>query len=234
MRNKAMLLVVSVLTIFHPASAQGDAWQTYSKAGVEALGQHRLDDAAQNLEAALREMKKAGIRDKRLAARLGTLALVYQLQKKYGKAEGLYAQSLETYRSNNSSEDDIALTVWNLGKLYMSAGKSEKAEATLSQALALAEKAKGPENLLVAGILDSLAEAYIKRQGYDEAEAAYKRALPIYEKSLGREHWTVAETLEGYASLLRKMNRKSEASEAEKRAKKIRASSRKNEPYTIP
>ena len=99
MRRKVILAVLSFSVIVHSTFAQDDAWQKYSKTGLEALRQQRLDDAAQNLEAALGEMEKASIRDFRLADSLSNLALVYQLQKKYGKAEALYERALDSYKS---------------------------------------------------------------------------------------------------------------------------------------
>ena len=47
MRKKVMLAVLS-FSVIQPAFAQEDAWKKYSKAGLEALNQHRLDDAEQN------------------------------------------------------------------------------------------------------------------------------------------------------------------------------------------
>lgn len=227
-----MLLIIAASA--RSTVAQNEPWVKYSKAGSKALNERRLDDAQKNLQLALQELEKAAIRDSRLGDTIATLAFVYKLRKQDIRAEELYLKALEVYETHGGPADKIALTLWNVGKQYSVTGKPEKVEPTFDRALTLAEKAKGPENLLLAGILRSLADLKSSQHRYSEAEAAYKRALPIYEKALGIEHWSVAATLEEYAVLLRKMNRKSEASAAEARAKAIRGKNKKSQPYVIP
>ena len=59
------------------------------------------------------------------------------------------------------------------------------------RALAIAEKALGPEHPNVATSLNNLAELYRAQGQYAEAEPFYKRALAIWEKALGPEHPSV-------------------------------------------
>ena len=183
---------------------------------------------------ALKEAEKSGAQDRRLAQSLHNVGLTSKMQGRFGEAEKLFMRSLNVYRSIQAAEDEVAFELWNLGQLYMKVDKNDAALPMLEQALALAEKSKGPEDLLVANILGSMAEVYFKEHKYVQAEPFYLRALKIYEKSLGAEHWTVAGILEEYASLLKKMKRKDEASEAEKRAQKIRTNNKTREPFRIP
>ncbi len=97
-------------------------------------------------------------------------------------------------------------------------------------ALAIREKALGPEHPAVAFSLNNLAGLYVNQGKYVEAEPLYQRALGIVEKALGPEHPSVAQSLENYAALLRKTGRGGEATKMEARAKAIRAKDTKEAP----
>ena len=60
------------------------------------------------------------------------------------------------------------------------------------RALAISEKALGPEHPDVATSLNNLALLYQAQGRYAEAEPLHKRALAISEKALGPEHPDVA------------------------------------------
>jgi tetratricopeptide (TPR) repeat protein len=69
-------------------------------------------------------------------------------------------------------------------------------------ALNLAEKTFGPEDLNVAQSLNTLAELFFSHQGkYSNAEPLFKRSLEIYEKKLGPEDLNVATSLNFLACL---------------------------------
>ena len=60
------------------------------------------------------------------------------------------------------------------------------AEPLYKRALAIYEKALGPDHPSVAESLNSLAGFYHAQGSYAEAETLYRRALAIFEKGLGR------------------------------------------------
>ncbi len=99
---------------------------------------------------------------------------------------------------------------------------SSPAELLFKRALAIREKALGPEHPDVATSLNSLAGLYRTQAKYTLAEPLLKRALAILEKALGPKHPDVALILENYAGLLREMNREAQAVQMEVRAKAIR------------
>jgi len=78
-------------------------------------------------------------------------------------------------------------------------------------ALAINEKAFGPEHFRVANFLNLLAIRYHKQQRYKEAEGFYKRALTIFERELGINHPDVAKNLYSLATLLFQQERIAEA-----------------------
>ena len=69
------------------------------------------------------------------------------------------------------------------------------------QALAIGEKALGPDHPYVATMADFLAALYRAQRHYGDAEALYKRALAIREKALAPNHPEVALTLNNLAVL---------------------------------
>jgi tetratricopeptide (TPR) repeat protein len=92
------------------------------------------------------------------------------------------------------------------------------------RALAIREKALGPEHRAVAQSLHDLGDLYRIEGRYSDAEPLYVRALAIREKLLGKDHPDVAALLVSYALLLRQTGRPTKAEDLELRAKQIRAS----------
>ena len=76
-----------------------------------------------------------------------------------------------------------------------------KAEAPNLRALAIREKALGPDHPDVARSLFNLAWLSKVKQDFAHAESLYKRALDIQEKALGPDHSEVATTLNDLAVL---------------------------------
>jgi tetratricopeptide (TPR) repeat protein len=97
------------------------------------------------------------------------------------------------------------------GRAWQAAGQYADAQPPLEHALALREKALGPEHPNVAASLNNLAELYRAQGRYADAEPRYQRALIIWEKALGPEHPNVATVRKNYAALLRANNRDAEA-----------------------
>jgi hypothetical protein len=102
-------------------------------------------------------------------------------------------------------------------------GQYAKAEPLYGRALAICEKALGPEHPDVATSLNNLAGLYANQGRYAKVESLYQRALAIYEEALGPEHPDVVARLENYALCLRAMGRFQEADPLEARAHAIRA-----------
>ena len=87
------------------------------------------------------------------------------------------------------------------GAAWAAAGQYADAQSPIEHALALWEKALGPEHPDVALSLNNLAALYRVRGRYAEAEPLFQRALAIREKVLGPEHPDVAMSLNNLAVL---------------------------------
>src|SRR5262249_1884433 len=70
-----------------------------------------------------------------------------------------------------------------LGRVADAQGRAEEAEAHQRSALALAEKIRGPDHLLVARYAVALGDALSNQSKHTDAADAYLRAQRIYEKA---------------------------------------------------
>jgi CHAT domain-containing protein len=91
----------------------------------------------------------------------------------------------------------------NLAELYRATGAYAKAEPLYQLALAIHEKALGPEHPDTAVLLNNLAALYQATGAYAKAEPLYQRALTITENALGGERPNIAASLNNLAELYR-------------------------------
>ena len=89
----------------------------------------------------------------------------------------------------------------NLAALYDDQGRYADAEPLYKRALAIREKALGPDHPDVATSLNNLAELYRTRVATPRPSRCSKRALAICEKALGPDHPDVAPSLNNLAVL---------------------------------
>ncbi|MCH7921671.1 MAG: tetratricopeptide repeat protein [Nitrospinae bacterium] len=97
-----------------------------------------------------------------------------------------------------------------------------KAESLYKRALAIREKALGPDHPLVAQSLNNLAALYLQKGKYTKAEPLFERALAIREKALGPDHPHVATSLNNLAALYLQKGKYTKAEPLFERALAIR------------
>ena len=113
---------------------------------------------------------------------------------------------------------DTGIDLNNLALLYKTQGRYAKAEPLYKRALAIHEKALGPDHPDVGKYLNNLALLYKTQGRYAKAEPLYRRALAIHEKALGPDHSDVGKDLNNIAGLYRAEGRYAEAEPLNKRA----------------
>ena len=98
--------------------------------------------------------------------------------------------------------------------------RARYAEATLlhQRALAICEKALGPDHPYTSASLNNLAGIYYHQGCYAEAEPLHQRALIICEKALGPNHPDTATSLNNLATVYRMQGRYAEAEPLHQRA----------------
>jgi tetratricopeptide (TPR) repeat protein len=106
--------------------------------------------------------------------------------------------------------------------MFRDQGKYARAEPVYRRALAIREKALGPDHADLVATLDSLAWICYAQRKFAEAEPLYLRALVIWEKAVGPEHPTVAQALDNLAEVHVAQQRYAQAEPLYRRALAIR------------
>jgi tetratricopeptide (TPR) repeat protein len=133
---------------------------------------------------------------------LTNLALLYQDQGLYEKAEPLFQRSLTITEARLGKNDAaVAGCLNNLGILYRWMGEYAKAEPVLKRSLAVRESALGKDHPLVTRSLTTLGLLYKSMGQLDKAEPLLQRSLHIRGARLGEDHPDVADSLNNLALL---------------------------------
>ena len=109
-----------------------------------------------------------------------------------------------------------------IGDLYQKLGLYEQAEPLLEEALAIREKALGPNHSGVAQSLNNLGHLYERQGRYDEAEPVIQRSVSIREETLGPNHPDVAQSLNNLGGIYERQGRYDEAEHVIQRSVAIR------------
>jgi tetratricopeptide (TPR) repeat protein len=124
--------------------------------------------------------------------------------------QGLYLQAvhslqaaIEEAQKFGSTDLRLAQSISGMAQAYFLQGNSAAAERQFQQALAIYEKAAGPDSPNVAMVLNSLATVHRLRENYAEAIALSRRSFAILEKAYGTEHPNVAIGQNNLALVLR-------------------------------
>jgi len=153
-----------------------------------------------------------GKEDPLVAINLGLLALMYQEQGQYKKAEPLFIRVLAIREKQhpNQAHPDVAFSLNSLAQVYYSQGKYQQAEPLFLRALAIFEKLKGKEEF-VAATLSNLALLYREQGKYQQAESLFFRALKIREKIPNNESSSLTTIWNNLALLYREQEKYQQA-----------------------
>ena len=110
----------------------------------------------------------------------------------------------------------------NLTKVYEDQSRFAEVEDGGQRALAIREKALGPNHPDVAASVNNLAHVYERLGRYAEADKLFQRSIEIWEKALGPKHPHLATSLLNLASVYADEDRFDEAEALYKRALGIR------------
>jgi tetratricopeptide (TPR) repeat protein len=139
------------------------------------------------------------------------------------------AQQIEAGRkavqdAEKSGKEDVRLgtSLTELGLAYSAQRQFTEAEPILQRAVAVKEKALGPEHPDFARALLDLGALYRLKNEHAKAEPPIRRAVSILEKALGPEHPEVAGNLTNLGGRLRDQGKFAEAEPILKRALTIR------------
>jgi len=144
---------------------------------------------------------------------------------KYAQAESLYKQAIDAYEKTVGPERlGLARGLVYLGCLYPDEEQFDitRANPLLERALAIREKALGPDHPSTASTLSELSLLDFYEHKFGEAERFAERALPIQEKAYGLENLEVSTTLNRLGLAQRDLKKFIQAETSLKRALTIR------------
>src|SRR5271157_4022238 len=172
-------------------------------AGLAALYARNYDKATTDLQTSLSQREgKLASDQKAVAADQKQVADAAFFLGSSLYQQGKYKESAVAYQRCLQIRPDDATVLNNTALSLKYAGDYAGAEPLYRRALAIDEKALGPEHPAVATNLNNLAALLHTKGDYAGAEPLHRRALAIDEKALGPDHPGVATDLNNLALLL--------------------------------
>ncbi len=166
------------------------------EAGLAALYERNYSKATDDLRDSLKQREEKLASDQKAVADAAFFlgSSLYE--------QGRYRESAVAFQRCLQIRPDDTTVLNNTALSLKEGGDYAGAEPLFRRALALDEKAQGPDHPTVATELNNLAELLREKGDYAGAERLYRRALSIREKTLGLDHPDVATSLNNLALLL--------------------------------
>ncbi|MEZ4543307.1 MAG: tetratricopeptide repeat protein [Cyanobacteriota/Melainabacteria group bacterium] len=180
--------------------------------GRSRRSQQRFPEAERQWHKALEEAMSFSKDDGRYCLCLEKIGRLYDGEKRYEKAEGLYKEALQLRKAHDSkNQKDLATAYNNLAAVQFKLGRYDEAEKNYTEALTIREKEFGKSSKEAAVVIYQVGMIFHKQKKYPQAEDYYKRALDIKNKVFGPNHKELIHILRNYANLLKKTGRESTA-----------------------
>jgi tetratricopeptide (TPR) repeat protein/tRNA A-37 threonylcarbamoyl transferase component Bud32 len=141
---------------------------------------------------------------------LMTLANTLRAMNRSGEAEPLATRALEILR-HAGSESDLATAIGNLGMLYFSQGRLEKAEEMYVEALDIRRRVLGPDSPWTIRLEQELSAVYADRGDWVKAADVSRRAMEAGRRVLPPGHVDTRGAMSILARALEKMGSHKEA-----------------------
>ncbi|MEM9383702.1 MAG: serine/threonine-protein kinase [Pseudomonadota bacterium] len=144
---------------------------------------------------------------------LRNLGILREDQGRYEDAVGLQTEAVEMAEAYlDADSPSLALTFQaSLAGALRRVEDFEQAELINRRALAIGEKAFGPDNVVLSNLLGNLATALHRQGKLEEAQAVNQRALGLRRSAYGDVHAETALSLNNMGNLARVMGRYDEA-----------------------
>lgn len=189
--EKAETLYKDALRVM--AGALGDQSFEYATILNNMAGMYRLQGCYERSEKAFLKVKEIyedtlGKTHFLYISSLNNLGLLYQDMKRYEEAIRLHRESLSIlFGKEGQNKVTVATTMINLASAMMGAGKTEKVEAILSQALQLYRETVGEGHPLYGYALNAMANYHTEQGNYAAACKALSQALTVIEAAYGQD-----------------------------------------------
>jgi len=155
-------------------------FQGYIDTGTQAYAVGDYATGGKIFLAAMKDAKRARLKDARLLAILYNLALFYHQQKRIKKAEVLLEKALELAEAlfgRNAAPVNYVLN--RLADIQVKQRHYKRAEGFYNRSLQIERRIFGPDNPHLANKLTKVAWVQALQANYDEAEMYFKEALDL-------------------------------------------------------
>jgi serine/threonine protein kinase/tetratricopeptide (TPR) repeat protein len=139
-----------------------------------------------------RELFPAGHND--VAITLVELGRVHRAAEQFQRAEPLLREALEMRQRVLGEHRETATSQGDLGLLYWNLGRTAEAEQLLSECLAMSRRTLGDEHANSAQAGANLALVVRDRGDLVRAEELTRTSVGIMQRTLGHQHWRTART----------------------------------------
>ncbi len=174
--------LVGVLLVADAAEADVAAWETHSRAGIEAHEEQRFADAEREFREALREAEALAPHDWRLIVSLGNLGDTVRALHRDGEAETLYLEAVAVADELRRGDDLLILEPLKiLAWFYQRRHRYADAERAYERGLAITGYVFGGDHPQGVPYLTALAELARLGARYREGEGLIRRALTIVQ-----------------------------------------------------
>jgi len=167
-------------------------------------------------ERGLRILEDALGADNRMVVK--TLGLLGHLLEDYPAARATLQRALALFDRPGANEVQLAEMLGQLAWIDFEQRRLDAALASYERALALQERALGPEHAYVGGTLRQIGMVLTEQGKLDAATERLERARAIFVKSLGPEHLDVGKALAAIGALRTHQGRLADARDADREA----------------
>jgi len=105
----------------------------------------------------------------------------------YPGAEQSLDRVVNLRRAQGEETEPMLMALYRLGEVHKSSGAAAKGVATYEQAVAIARKILGPENIFLGTLLNDLGIQYYKLKSFSKAQPLFEEAIAVRKKSLGHD-----------------------------------------------
>jgi tetratricopeptide (TPR) repeat protein len=176
-----------LLTVMVPPSisAQDEGWRKKIEYAQHLESEGNPDAAADVIKALIINLTKTNPRSPLLADAMGKLASLRQDRGAYGEAQQLYERAVLIWEGQPQPQSaGLAITLNNLGSLYVATGQLQKAEVAFRRSLTMRIALFGTSSSAVALCDSNLADDLVRQGKYSEAEGLAHQAIDIWKGSL--------------------------------------------------
>lgn len=187
------------------------AYDRFMRQGSDLLVQGRLADAEKQFVNAIRELKKTGINDIRLAKARNSAANVSLRDGNLLDAKNTFELALKTAKETAGPNIEVPKAMAGLGCVAKASGDYKKAETQLKESIRVRQKLTGENDQGVAQSLLDLGDCYRLQKLYAEGEPVYQLALETLNKSKDVPDLTKAYFLDKTGSFFQEQGKMPEA-----------------------